>query len=404
MQFTTPEGMGRHTIDADSTAVLAFDDGTRIPCDRFVMRFASSVLRDVLDATTCATDDRGRTVLPVPGRPSEPYWDVVDVLHGCAALTTMDVPRLLRLGECMDHLGAAALMPFVDARLWTLLQHAPLKDVLPHAPRFLRSKAHAASAVKRLIVHKPLWADFKHDVLAALPPDVASTIVHYAPNFFPPALVVAWALGKAADDPNPDDVCRLAYHHGVMYHPCEVVPVLQKVAAMLAADDPHAAKLLRMVVHASSKCDASARPSARCTAIMFTDTPMASVSLVLEARKPRRVRVTRWCSVALDTLDVRFVPARMDDAAAACTAMQIRVMVLDAPGVPAAHAEAWFLFRINNHFATHTLAQADETRGDPDALHDLLGIARQLRVDFFYGATCILDEPFDAARCHAFFS
>lgn len=411
--------LDRSFVDADSTAVLVFDDGTRIPCDRYILRFACPVVRMLLEdcPATCAVDERGRTVIPMPAQPSSGFWDAVDILHGCRAVWALDVDRLVRVSACLDFLGAAA--PYrsaIDSQLWLLVKEAPFEAVAAHAARFLANASLAPLAVKLLIRHRPLWAEFRRDVLGRLQgagTDALSAVVHYAPNFFPPALVVCWALKELHDAADPGIVTRLASHHAVMYHPCEVAPVARAVSHRLARAAPGTSKLLRMLVTASTTYESvPCSPTPRGSVLMYTDAPVASVSLVFEPSHllPVRLRAARWVKVGFGRLTkdltVAFRPLKMDAMAAACTAMQLRVLALDDAGNGAGIAEAWYMFAVDDAAREHTLADAHCTLGSPEGVGDMAmgGRLRQLRLDFFYGASSVLDHPFDTARCHSYFS
>ena len=147
----------RDTIDADSTAVLAFDDGTRVPCDRYVMRCFSSVIKRLLEDVECEHDDRGRTIVPVPSQPSAPYWTAVDMLHGCKTPFTLSAGDVVAIIGCMEYMGVTAYDNALDVHLWRLVEDAPLTELVVHAPRLLRNTFLAAQVVRRCIKLKPLW-------------------------------------------------------------------------------------------------------------------------------------------------------------------------------------------------------------------------------------------------------
>jgi len=419
----------RAAIDADSTAVLAFDDGARVPCDRFIMRCFSGVVRRLLEDAVCDLDVRGRSIIPLPTQASAPYWDAVDVMHGSASVWAMNAARLLRVARCMSFLEVTAYESTIDARLWGLLSTAPFGEFVAQMSRFLRNAGLAPLAVMRAIQHRPLWADFRRDVLGGLDADPAVTaaVVHFAPNFFPPALVAAWALGARATPRSLDEALKLVSHHGVMYHPCETLAVLRRVADTVNALETSEGvaglkRLLRMTLLATDTYDTVPWTTHRAhgSVLMYTDTPMASVSIALEGgRLPSRIRAARWLTVLLwpdGRFDLHFQPRRIDDVAAVVAdRMQLRIMALDAPGVPASEsAEAWYLFELafaaddpqGAHNGTYTLAHHTGRQGDAAAINDMLrgGRARQLRFDFFYGACSVLERPFDVTKCHRFVS
>ncbi len=426
----------RQTIAMDATAVLAFDDGVHIPCDRFIMRCFSPVLRRLLEDTTCASDPLGRTVLPVPGQASDPYWNAVDVLHGCSALWSCDLPQLLRLAECMDYLGVTIYEGAVDARLWALLKDSSFDVLLPHAPRFLRNPVLAPAAMCRLIRLRPMWSQFREDVLdrglGPLDHVLVKAIVHYAPNFFPPFMVATWALGacRALDEETAMHLCR---HHGVLYHPAETPLVLGSLSEFLdgnnlentnnnqpalAARNKAFSKVLRMAVASSEKYDVVPWTANRAhgSVLMYTDTPMASVLITFPGgRMPPHIRVAPWLKVSVrhdGRLDVEFKPRKIDAAAETYTSVQMRVLCHSTALSPAWRTceEAWYAFALNpggGRDEVYTLAQATRAMGSPATVAALLRsthMPRHLRLDFFYGPESVFLYPFDATKCPAFIS
>lgn len=419
-------GLCREAIDRDSTAVLKFDDGTRIPCDRFIMRTFCGVVRRLLEDSACEADDRGRTVVPVPCQPSAPFWVAVDVLHGMTAVWALGLAETVATIACMEYLGATAYDLGLDARLWHLLKDGSLEAMLPHAPRLLRNPAVAAVVVKRLIQLRPTWAEFREDVLRALEPTldgvVAAAVVAYAPNFFPPLLVAWWAL-EATPHLTLDAALRTASQHGVLYHPCESPVLLRKLAAMIeergwAAGVPGLASLLRAaalglgtyetVPWAANKCHGSM--------IKFHDVTQCGVCLALEGGAlPSTLKVAPWLKLSFcqdGRFDVAFRPRKIDEASKACTAVQVRVMAFDRPRDPGAGrcAEGWYLFDgvtdhppDDPHDSWYTLSHAASTLGKPADVSRMLRLrlARQLRLDFFYGKHSVLDNPFDPSSATA---
>lgn len=433
----------RRGIDADSTAVLAFDDGTIVPCDRFVMRTFCEVVRRLLDSggTTTTTDSRGRTVIPVPCQDPAPFWVAVDLLHGARLAWQLTAPEVLGAMRCMGYLGCASYDLALDARLWSLLgEAAPLADIIEHVPRLLRNPVMAAVTVRRLIRLRPLWAEFVRDVLEPLERGgldqlIVGSLVVYAPNFFPPALVVDWALG-VCPRLTPDLALRLASHHGVMYHPAEVPAVLARLAELLERkaagdgggagcegdDKPLAgglAGLLRMSLASLGTYEAVPWAASRVhgSLVKYHDMPVASVCLALEPgsrRPPRRLKLAPWLTLgfaAEGRLEATFRPRRIDCTSSRCSALQLRVMCFDSSDAPRGRcAEAWMLFAGFDADDSFSLADARDVLGDLDAVETMLRerSARQLRLDFFFGRRSVLDNPFDpaagaAAKTHANF-
>lgn len=393
-------------IDADSTAVLAFDDGTRIPCDRFIMRLFCSVVRTLLESSECAVDvPRGRTIIPMPGQDPGAYRLAVDLLHaGCGDVWKLDAPSVVSIMRCMAFLGCTAYDLSLDARLWTLLRDAPLETLMDHAPRFIRNPAMSAVVIRRMIKLRPRWTDFAREVLAPLEsfldPQLVAAVMAYAPNFFPPALVATWAL--AYPRLSREAVLRLAAQHGVMYHPGEMPVVVRRLAEVSAGwQDDDLTRLLRMMVTTMEKYDTVPLSAHRVhgTLIKFHDVHMASVCASMEGRLPKGgVKMTPWLRLTFSPqFEAVFKPRKIDELSAGCTHVQVRIMCMDKEDIVV--SETWFVFedvqsmQYDLSHATYVVGRRDETE---DAIRR--NIVKRLRMDFFYGYRSVLDSPFDTGK------
>jgi hypothetical protein len=405
----------RGDIELDATAVLAFDDGARVPCDRFILRTFSMVVRRLLEDSACRVDDRGRTVVPAPCQPSAPFWLAVDVLHGVAPVWSMPLDDVIATSACMQYLGVTVHDPALDSRLWHLVRDQGLPALLPHAPRLLRNPSVSCVVLRRLIQLRPMWRDFVADVLTPLSADADVTLVNavvsYAPNFFPPSLVLLWAL-DACPHLTQDAALRLTSQHGVMYHPADSPAVLQRLADLADARrwDGWLGGMLRCVVSSMQKYDVAPAAATRVhgSIIKFHDIPTASVCLAVEpGRLPARVRVAPWLKLSFahdgSSLDLALKPRKIDELAADAPGVQVRLMCVDGRD-PArgACAETWYTFDTDGAqpHDTYVLAQASATLGDVDAVPRMLRnrrVARQLRLDLFFGRHSIFDNPFDPA-------
>lgn len=407
----------RASVDLDSTAVLAFDDGTRIPCVRFLLRTFCGVIRRLMEDSECEADERGRTVVPVPCQASEPYWAATDLLHGVRGAWTMDLAEVVGVSACMEFLGATAHDMALDARLWQLVKDEPLEALLPHAPRLLRNPALSALAVRRLIQLRPLWADFAADVLGRLDADrqtdhhIVHAVVAYAPNFFPPVPVVDWALGHAT---SMEAAMRLAGQHGVLYHPGEAPLVMTRLADMAAARWPATGDLVSLLRSLAMSLDTFmavplSAAKAHGSVVKFHEVPHASVCVTFEycQNLPPVLRLTHWLKLHLcedGRFDAVFKPRRIDETSRACRHMQVRVMAHDRRDpCKGRSAEAWYLFEgissdaPDDDLHAYTLAHAASTLGKPAEVAHMVRLrtVRCLRLDFFYGTHSVLDNPFD---------
>lgn len=400
--------MSRAMVEEDSTAVLAFDDGTRIPADRFLLRSFCGVIRRLMEDSTCDLDDRGRTVVPIPSQSPDPYWVAVDVLHGVAGIWGLDLPQTLGTTACMEYLGVTAHDAALNMRLWYLVKDGDLEAILPHAPRLLRDPTVSAVAMRRLIQLRPVWTDFRDDVLVGLrDPDlhVLAAVASYAPNFFPPALVVCWALDAAPRTLTQDVALRLMSQHGVMYHPNEVPVVLRKMMEQAEARgwDASFAPFLRNLVSSVDVFDAVPGGTARVrgTVVKFHDIPIASVAVTVDGpRCPSVARLTPWLKTCFDAegrLDVRFKPRAIDTLSRFAAKVQLRVMAFDRKNFDGQCAEAWYVFDVLAQDVELGLTDATTVLGWPASLSSMMraGQARQVRLDFFFGAHSVLDNPFD---------
>lgn len=395
----------RDDIDLDSTAVLAFDDGTRIPCDRFIMRLFCSVVRTLLESSECDLDSRGRTVVPMPAQDPGAYWLAVDLLHGgCGDVWKLDAPSVESVMRGMAFLGCVSYDLSLDARLWTLLREAPLEAIMEHAPRFMRNPAMSALVIRRLIKLRPRWTDFALDVLAplesCLDPQLVAAVMAYAPNFFPPALVATWAL--AYPRLSREAVTRLAAQHGVMYHPCEVPVVLRRLTEVSAGwKDDDLTRLMRTMVTTMEKYDTVPMTTHRLhgTLIKFHDVYMASVCVSIDGKLPTAaVKMAPWLRLSLaPQFNVTFKPRKIDELSAGCTQVQLRIMGMDKYDIVV--SETWFVIDLIAA-AEYDLSHAGQVVGRRDDVGDSIhrGTVKRLRMDFFYGHRSVLDSPFDTGK------
>ena len=388
-------------IDLDSTAVLAFDDGARVPCDRYLMRLFCDVLRSMLENTVCDQDARGRTVIPMPGQPSKPFGLAVRVLHGLSPAPCLGLEDTQSALECMAYLGATAQESVLESRLSTLLADEPLGVQMQHASRLLRNKALAGETLARLIRHKPMWIDFHIDVLMCLDADVAvvKAVTEHAPAFFPPLFVADWALDaltRARAAESPDTVLAVVAKHGVMYHPCEA-GLLARRLARVAHSSKWPASLTCLLGQMATSMECFESVPWRCrgahgSQVKVEGVAMASVALVLEGPLPRVARLSPWLRAEFcrdGRFDLRFKPRRIDEDFAECTSVQVRAVAMDRANAPRGlYAEAWHLFNVSDAADagdSFTLSHAHSRLGD---IGDVFRVLREkrcriLRLDFF---------------------
>lgn len=400
----------QEAIDEDSGAVLAFEDA-RVPVDRYIMRTFCEVMRHTLETRLFDLDDRGRWVIPLPGQDSAKFRNAIDVLHGLKPVWYFEtLPVVLELIECMEYLGATVHESALDSKLWCLVKAGDMEDIMPHLPRFLRHPLVAAEAVRKLIRLRPMWPDFLADVLrpleASLDAKTVRAVVSYAPNFFPPAGVVWWAVNASRALPamSQDFGMKLAGQHGSMYHPFEAMGMLKMLGRFGEREgwSPALTGLLKNFAHSAERYDVlpASASKAHGSLIKFHTLPMASVLVLPEVLPRAALRLTPWMKLTFSEagfFDVHFRPRRIDDDSSRCAAVQLRITCHDrSDGPQGACAECWYLFQVHAD-ATYSLANAYETLGDTQAASRMVRLkpTRQLRFDFFYGVTSVLQNPFD---------
>lgn len=408
MQSST--SLGASHIDADSTAVLAFDDGARVPCDRFIMRMFCDVVRTMLQNVLCDLDARGRCILPMPMQPSAPYWLAVEVLHGIRSEWSLSYSEVTSVLPCMEFLGATAQEAALETRLWALLHAAPLEELLPHAARLLRNPVVGPATVRRLVKLKPLWLDFYIDVLLTfggdVDPTLVNTVVKHASLFFPPFLVANWAVTatmKSRQGVKDADLIRVVSQRGAFSHPRESAVLMRRLGDALT--EPELAGFVKHMATSMDRYDALPWSANLVHGSMLTVAGkhgLTSMCLMLEGlRLPPSVKLTPWFKVTFCSdgrFDVVFSPRRMDPTT---KSVQLRIMCLDSSDpLRGACGESWHAFDVPSVVepAPYSLTHAtSSTPGGLSGIFHLLRLnpARILRFDFFHRAFNVLDCPFD---------
>lgn len=407
----------REDVERDANAALAFDDGTRVPCDKFVMRAFCAVVSDLLSATQ-EVRDGDRVLVPVPGQDPPPFWTAVDVLHGVKAPDELDdaaevesVLKALDFLGCKPSCGAQAEL---SARLWQLVAaESDLDAILDHAPRLLRVPGYAGPLVAALTRRRPVWLDFLRDVLLGIEErgqldarDVC-LLVQHAQGFFPPALPLRWALTERVTPRLvPDDAARLACQSGEMFHPCELPGVLRFLRSTFRArqldSEGRALPLLDLVLRAVQRYEAVPLSANRVhgSFISFDKTgsgapcDSACACFPPARRLPGAIRLARWLRASFEdeegalaaAYDVRFDARRVG--VGGHRTLELRVSCTSGPREDA-FAEAWYAFCApagGGVLGMCSLADARHSFGSPGSVAALLaqrGSQRLLRLDFF---------------------
>lgn len=397
--------------------VLRVADSQEIPCVRFNMMAACDIVRFLIEDLgwdALPGDARGRKIVPIDAA-IEPSCAIlaVEVIHGIRAVSSLDKDETLMAIRGMDLLGCRACTPLLRARLWHWLRRAPLEELVPHIPALTVDEGVQTQLIRRLVVLKPFWHDFKIDVLqnVELDFDTAKVFLAHLVRFFPAAVVLDHVLHRLRQ-PTIANLLALCGEHGCYYHPGEVRDIMTSLQKTLSKTGGEEARgplgLVKTVLGALGTY--KTLPLSLCRAhgsvLLFDTTTSVLVKFDPDHTRPVYIRASNWLRLAVDkeagTIDCSFVLGRMDDEGYA-TSVQVRLMCWtesakqDGDGEESRGqecSEAWYTFRGVDRGAWTALSQhsAHTARGLdlPAALTD----PRRMRLDFFFDVVNILDHPF----------
>lgn len=364
------------------------------PGSRYVLSRASPVLRHAF-ALQPACDGAGRRVLDLP-RGGEGLRRALGLLHGdpVGALRLAELPGVV---EALDYLGAAVHLDAALDRAWDLLREAALPDLTPWLPRLLGSSADDArlfEIVRRVLVLCVGWRPFAAalDAAGAAGERVVSAVSRASCGYFPPVVVLRWALPRASSGQ-----LALAAQHGVYYHPAEVTAAMDLVRPWLApAEDALVATWLE-----GSRVFASA-PRAGGLTCTVVDYHEPAISVLVDVRdawggRARSRRLTPWLTLrwgdarfeAAGGFDASLTLAKTRDAnATSARRLDARVMAFD--GDDELLYERWNTIAELDPRATALLSAGRERY----FWASFEGRASRVRIDLFFGRRPVWAAPY----------
>lgn len=384
--------------------VLRLPGGTDVPCVRYNMMASCEIVRFLAEDVVLDTDAAGRAVVPLPGVDEPSIRITVDLLHGIALVKDLSRDDTKGALQGMDVLGSRVLLPSLHSRLWHWMEHDTLADLLPFVPRLATEPGVQLPLMRRLVVLKPMWSEFRRDVLARLPVDfeLARVLLSHAIRCFPASTVLA-AVVEQLQHPTADKVLALCGEHGSYYHPGEVEDVmtlLERTFARHALQSP-ALGLVKMTLGAlgTHRTLPLAATKVHGTVLLF-EVPTTSVLLTFdtESTRPIFVRAASWLRLNVDresgTMDISFVLGRIDENGSRDLQLRVTCWANDH-GTPDVSSEMWYSFSNVDAQGWTSLAQALACQGDGQAQVEALQTPRRMRLDFFYDTRhSALDRPF----------
>lgn len=365
--------------------------GSRWSCSR-----ASPVLRELCALEPADRDAAGRPVYSVP-RPAAGVRLALELVHGTRSPARLSLAAARAALAALDFLGADALLAEVVSRAWELLAGADLPALSPWLQVLLDSR-HAPDVLRRLIGLCVGWRPFE-EALADVRIDarLAELVASRLGAYFPPLVLLDWALARRDPRGPLPDLAALAGRQGVYCHPAEVADAMQLVQPWL----PDASARLvanwlegmRVVTH---------EPSAgglTCTVVDYHE-PAISVLVDVRAawgaaRQHRRVLpwlTLHWGDAEFDAVGgfdaVVTLAKTRDEGACAARRMDARVLAFD--GDRRVVYERWATVPVLNPRHPTRLGFAHSPYASPRAA----GRAVRLRVDVFFGAAPVWTAPY----------
>ena len=385
------------------------DDGTAIPCCRFVVLKHSPVLRSLLEAV-----DKDMTVVPVPGMTASELRNAIQTIHGIISPTTMTLPTVTAAMKGLDYLGCDELTHTLAERCWYLVKTSKdLKILGSHAETVLRynNNARAAEFLATTIPLAPLWEAQRAFLEEAvhLDADLAIALASALVQFYPPHTVLTGLLDmlpRAAM--TLPVVVRLLGIDGAgdYFHPSETEELLDAVLSWASAkrwDDPWLG-VLRTLRDAQRRCRAAPAVVSRIhgSVIEFEGSPTVSAYLRFSSpvNRIRTLTVAPWLFVEMHpypgALSVCLTPSQLDDIPRHRRSLQMRITGTRRGIQP--DAEVWYSWQFPN-VGPHTmlrLTNAAHVLGDVDRLVDVVQCPalHSLRFDLFYSDKNVLEHPF----------
>ena len=391
-------------LDECSDMVLHCSDGRSIPCVRYTCMTTCDVIRHVVEDVDLAQDGRGRFVVPFPNVDSADLSSAIDVIHDVRPVEAMCVSELAAALRGCGVLGHTAHTPLLLERVWELVKYGSYAQMEPYVSDLLHQSALRLPVLKRLMVLRSTWAEFR-DALEGIELDVSLAIfvLHTASQFFAVGPMFVSLLNMLPDGAlDAESALSLfsAPRNALAYHPAEVVDVVEALCSKLGSKLGSLAAFLRAVVVANQVYDVAPllANGMNGTIIMLEHVPSVSLLCGVSERKGVILRkMAPWLSVSIDWntggMDALMVLSKLDDVGRMARRCQVRFTAYAGDLV----GEVWYVFtHINPRLTVSVRNDSAYAVGCTQTFRTAMRSAclSRLRVDVFYGESNVLEKAF----------
>ena len=373
------------------------DDGTRIPCIRFQVAQACTILRWV-------TEDTSERQVPFPGIPSRHLQLALDVVHNVSRLDSYDLESLDCAISGFRVLGCVSIDP--SPRLWDLVCSRPIDVLRPRLAMLLRSPGVSRDSILLRAVHlAPTVTDMLATVSACLPDLALGTYLALTlAHMYPISRLVRHVISCVVPRCTLLDAMHIAGSIGIFTHPVEAADIMSFLRNEYD-DGTSVSNFVRAMSSALHVYDFAPLTASKFhgSVIMYHDAQSTSVMMTIDGLAPRRaVRACPWLTVHVNADDpsitVTIDHRRIDAAARSAKTMDLRVYVESTN----ARGEIWYTWCAPEWSAAHddgpSTATCRRVHGDLDMFNGAVRtgqFARKMtiRMDVFYNVSSALACP-----------
>lgn len=394
-------------LETCSDMVLQCSDGVIIPCIRYYCITTCEVIRNLVEDVELSHDALGRTAVPFPNVDSRVLALAIEVIHNIRTVPDLDEDTAPRALEGLRALGHTGLNAAITEHLWKRLCDAEFGAIQPHINELLHTRSVRLNVLRRLVVLRPLWTQFRGDVLArvAMTVKLATWMLPLLTKFYPAGplfLHVLDALPLSVLDAPTTLSLFAAPGNATAYHPAEATDVVQALAKKFKQGGWDSATMgfLGALLSAMQVFDVAPHLANQVhgSVVLLDRTPVASMLLSVHERRGCLSRkMAPWLSLSVDwqagRVDGRVSLDKVDYRSRYVRQCQLR---LTAYAADAGCGELWFSYDNVHPGVPFSILQGRLHAGSMEAFR---AVARdpsvqRLRVDLFYADHNVLHVSF----------
>ena len=287
-------------------AVLRLLDGTDIPCSKFTMMAACSVLRVMTELETFRDEpgpgsssgpgassgpgpSSGPYVIPVGDVGTRKYEVFCDAVHGVKDIRTLTFDEAMHVRECSRRLGAPDVERSSLVRAWELT--TDLRDVPDLIQDFFRYPEISSKMIVESFRQFPLWRHLVRHVLAHVVPDDSTipALLAYQ-NEYPPAAIAKWMLTADENVMTPHAALVIATSNAHLYAPDEIRPVYKTFVRLCTPRgwNVAAVRMAIATLEATACVVPVPRTMVRGTLVEYDDVPRTIVAVTFSGTSKKR--------------------------------------------------------------------------------------------------------------------